>query len=572
MSDRRAINQEWLDSVASAIDSAGDLTLEARRIVDHARSTSEQIDGDIGELRAEFRDYLEFDTQQKELANAKAQIVHVRQQVKEKFGANDDVRQYLTGILEASDLSLVKQRIIDHCTEELMISCPGYWLAPCLVAIARWLADDKVQAAKALQEALKRDDEKASLLFALVCRRAGRMSASVAWLERYMAVQDPRQMERKMTTVLDAYSNGLFGPGAKDVCAAKIKAWLDELEAEPGFVEQQQEEWETVLYSKVPGNSFDREFPYARKFCTNWTQLTRSLNEEGLHQLLLDYFTGIFSQKTGANQSLNARLDELLENYVTSYDAEELPLRREERMLELIIEERGNRGRAQTRFNSEQKALEDTFDFTQLLTSAAMHADVIKASNATQRLAVSLSKDWIISAYNNVVLKVRSAVPDRFECDVENWRFEIKTGAEEAALKAQGEQEFNARRDRELEAVQQSKWDMIIPIVCAVVALIAFISGGTPWGVIALIAAAGFGIRFYLNKKKVEKTKQDITERYAEIVKKVQDLVAALCAERVDYVRMIQERDAVSSQTLECLREIEAAQFVENGDRRNLIQ
>ena len=567
---RVAINQEVINQAAEIVNNAQQATYEARVVVDTVRQKNDQLKSNIDEVKVEFQEYLEYDTQQKELANAKAKIVHVHQQVQEKFGANDDVRQYLTGILEATDLSIVKQRVIDHCTEELMISCPGYWLAPCLVAIARWLADDKVQADKALREALKRDDEKTSLLFALVCRRVGRMNACAAWLERYLAVQDPHQMERKMTTVLDAYSNGMFGPAAKDICARKIKGWMDELEEEPGFVETQQQEWERAMFSKVEGKSFDKDFPYAKKRVTNWPAQVASMNEEGLHQVLLDYFKGIFEKEPGSNLSLNARLDELLENYVTSYDDAELPLRREERMLQLIIEERGKLSRAQMRYDAEQKALEETFDFTQLLTNAAMHADVIKASNATQRLAIAMSKEWIISAYSNIVLKIRSAIPAQFECDIEGWKFGIRDGSEEPALAMAGEQEFNARRDKELEAVKQSKLDMILPIACAVIALIAFISGGTTWGILLLLGAAGLGLRFYLNKKKVEKTKQDIMDRYAEIVKGVKETVRALCAERIDYLRELARRDAVSDQTMEYLEGIEATQFVANGNQRNM--
>lgn len=564
MSDTRIIDQDWLDKASRLLDQAGETTKQARVIVDKVRTRNNQLKADILEMQSEFDSYREYDSEQKELANAKSKIVHVRQELKEKFGVNDTVRQYLTGILEATDLSIVKQKVIDNCTEELMLQSPGYWLTPCLVAIARWLANDRVQANKAIQEAIARDDEKTSLLFSLICRRIGRMNACATWLERYLAVQDPRQMERKMTTVLDAYSNGLFGPQAKKLCAERIDSWLGELSNEVGFVEAQQASWETAMYSKTENERFKKQYPYASKYCSNWGHLEKSLNETGLNQVLLDYFQNIFEKEPGSNASLNAKLDELLENYVTSYDNEELPLRREERMLELIIEERGRVSKAQERFNAEQKALEDTFDFTQLLTNAAMHADVIKASNATQRLSVALSKSWMIAACNNIVLKVRNAIPACFCVNLEDWQFDVRDGTEEESLCRTGESEFTARRDREVEAVVQSKMDMIIPIVCAVVSIISFIAKGTVFGWIGLIAAAGFGLRWYLNKKKVEQTKQDIIDRYEQIIKEVKESVKALCAERVDYIREIQTRDSVSQKLGEYLEDIQAEQYVAN--------
>lgn len=571
MSDTRIIDQNWIDKASNLLTQANSATQEARTVVNSVYSKNNALKNNIAELQAEFTSYQEYDKQQKELTNAKAKIIHVRQELNEKFGVNDIVRQYLTGILEASDLTIVKQRVIDNCTEELMLQSPGYWLTPCLVAIARWLANDPTQANKALQEAITRDDEKTSLLFALICRRVGRMKASATWLERYLAVQDPRQMERKMTTVLDAYSNGFFGSQARQLCADRIDNWMKELSDEPGFVETQQANWETAMYSKVGTDVFKKQFSYASKYCTNWNKLEKTLNETGLNQVLIDYFKGIFEKVPGNNASLNAKLDELLENYITSYDNEELPLRREERMLELIIEEHGRVSKAQEQFDAEQKALEEHFDFTQLLTNAAMHADIIKSSNATQRLSIAISKDWMIAAYNNIVMKIRNEIPNCFNTDIEGWKFDIFDGTEEAQLCAQGESEFNTRRDKELAAVVQSKFDLIIPIICAVVSLVCFISSSAVFGWIGLIAAAGFGLRWYLNKKKVEKTKQEIMEKYEKIVTEVKETVKALCAERVDYIREINERDATSQELCEYLDNIHAEQYVENGKQRNTI-
>lgn len=570
MGDTRLIDQSWLDNAASVIRDTASATESTRGMVSVVSNKARSLGADIQTIYNEFKDFREYDEEQKELARAKTQIVHVHQQVKEKFGANDDVRQYLTGILEASDLSLVKQRVLSREVEKLMISCPTYWLAPCLVAISAWLDDNKALATRAIQEAIKRDDEKTSLLMALVCRRIGRMNASGIWLERYLAVQDPSCMERKMTTVLDAYSSGLFGGAAREACATRIDSWLTELRERPGFVEQQQDSWETAMFSMVDGNYFDGKYPYSAKRVTNWDVCTAAMNEAGLHDKLLNYFKGIFEKPISTTASLEQKLDDLLEVYISSYDDEELPLRREERYLELMIEERGRRSRVETRYASEQKALEETFDFTQLLTNAAMHADVIKASISTQRLAIALSKDWVTSAFNNIAVKVRNHIPQSFRIDIEGWNQTITDGSEQASLCQEAEKEFSARRDREIAAVVQSKWDLIIPIILAVAMIPGFISGPM-WGFICVIAAAGFGLRWFMNKKNCENTKKSIFDKYTDIIKNVKDTVMALCAERVDYIAEISARDAVSQQTSEYLDAIEVGQYVASSSQRNMM-
>lgn len=567
MADTRTVSQGSLNQLASAVDTLSDSARQVRSVVIDVDGKAKNLGEDINTVQNEFKAFREFDEQQKELAKAKTEIVNVRQQVQAKFGINDTVRQYLTGILEASDLSLVRQNVIENCTERMMLSCPTYWLAPCLVAVAAWLGDNRELANKALQEAIKRDDEKTSLLFALVCRRVGRMNASAVWLERYLAVQDPHKVERKMVTVLDAYSNGFFGPQSREICAKKIENWITELSEEPGFIEEQQKSWEDSMMSMVPGNGFSSKYPYSAKRCTNWGAATQSLNETSLHQILLDYFKGIFEKPTASTASLNKQLDDLLENYTSSYDNEELPLRRQERMLELIIEERGKKARAEARFNAEQKALDEVFDFTQLLTSAAMHADLIKASNATQRLAIALSKDWVTSAFSNVQMKVRQHIPSLFEIDIEGWKNKITDGSEEESLCTDADHFFTQKRDQEISAVVQSKLDIILPIVVGVVGIIALFSSPT-WGIIALLAAAGLGLRWHLNKKKCEKTKQGIRERYDRIIKDVKETIRALCAERVDYIADVKEKESISSITQDYLNSIEVGQYVSTGKQR----
>ena len=567
---RVALDQGSLDSLASAVDRLGDAAAHVDQTVAQVRSTTDGLGAQIATVRQEFDAYRAFDTAQKNLLNAKAELVKVRMELDEKFGINKEIRRYLTGILEASDLTIVRTEVIKNCTEKMMMDCKGYWLAPCLVALAAWLDDNQELAQRALAEAMKRDDEKTSLLFALICRRIGRQSASVVWLERYLAMQDPRAVERKMVTVLDAYSNGLFGQQAKEICEEKIEAWIEEMEAEPGFVEAQQKSWEESIWEKRKDRHYNAEYPYSAKHVSNWQDCEKSLNETDLHQIILEYFRDIFEKKNASNAALNDRLDQLMENYITSYDNEELPLRRRERELELIIEERGMVDRARERLASEQKALDEVVDFTRLLTAAAMHADVIKASNATQRLAIALSKDWIIPAYENCVLRARSAFPDRYQIEIEGWKGESVDGSEEEALSESARKHFSALRAKEFAAAKQSRLDIILPAVCGVLALASLITGAGVWAILLLLGAAGLTLRWYLNRKALQKKKEDIHKKYTQLIADVKNIIRALCAERVDYLRQLQAQDAVSEETLEYLRQIEAVQYTARPEGRAL--
>jgi len=389
------------------------------------------------------------------------------------------------------------------------------------------------------------------------------------WLERYLAMQDPHMVERKLITVLDAYANGLFGQEAKDLCTAKIEEWIAEMSAEPGFVESQQAHWEQATLGKMQYGNYSAQYRYSGKHVSNWKDCEQSLNETGLHRTVLEYFQDIFEKKSGSNSALSDRLDQLMENYVSSYDNAELPLRRRERELELIIEHHGNIDRARAVLASEQIAMDETLDFTELLTSTAMHADVIHASNATQRLAVALSKNWIVSAYENIILKIRSHFPENFKLNIEGWEGISTNGTEEAALSSSAEQYFARMRDKQIEATKQSKLDIALPIIFAVCSVFGFFSGPI-WGVLLLLAAAGCALRWHLNKKNIEKQKQEIYERFEETIANAKEMVKAICAERVDYIAQLKEQDDVSESTLKYIKEINPVQYVDHGQGRSI--
>ncbi len=116
-----------------------------------------------------------------------------------------------TGILQATDVAIVRQETMHTATEELMLPAPRYWLAPSLVALIAWITDNQPLAERALGEALNRDGNKTALFFALICRRAKRTRALLHWLERYFLLQNPQALDREVIVKLEALSNGVFG-------------------------------------------------------------------------------------------------------------------------------------------------------------------------------------------------------------------------------------------------------------------------------------------------------------------------------------------------------------------------
>lgn len=90
---------------------------------------------ELARLEQAFMDFVAADAKAKEVALAETRQVKIRQEIETKFGYYAEVRRHATGILQAADVSIVRQETVNTATESLMLSAPRYWLAPALVAL-----------------------------------------------------------------------------------------------------------------------------------------------------------------------------------------------------------------------------------------------------------------------------------------------------------------------------------------------------------------------------------------------------------------------------------------------------
>lgn len=525
---------------------------------------------ELGALAEEFHDFVSVQVRANRLGQAETRLVKIRQELEKRFGHYDLVRRTTTGILQADDIGLVKKETISNATEEMMISTPGYWLAPCLVALAAWINDQPELADKALREAIKRNDEKTSLFWALVCRRANRKQASLKWTQRYLENQDEANLNRNTVIILDAYASGLLGADSEGVISRQMDEWLDHLEDQPGFVDQQTKQWSEAINQKrkpLP----DGIYPYLRKYSKTWPQLADILEGAYLHADILSYFVTIFEQE-GSTAAIRAQLDDILSSLVTDFDDEELPLRKEEKFEQFIVDFGGDERRASQNMQIEQTAFEEKKDFTQLLTDAAMKPQSSHASVSTQKFAIALSRDWITNAYNDVVARNRMKVPQFISVDLENFHAQTQGGENEPQIIA----DFHAQVEKEkIEALSKVKLSMFDQfclfggIAIAVLGLILILTHHVILGAIAIIAGAGLVISHFSKKKNVDTTRKNIEEGFRKKHADGEQILHALIAEIVDFRREFYGRDQESAKVLDFLGQISPDQYVRKLSESN---
>lgn len=515
--------------------------------------------GELALLQRQFGEFLNADRRAKEIQLAETRQVKVRQELENKYGHYATIRRHATGILQASDLTLVRQETIACATEELMLLAPGYWLAPALVGLSAWLRDDRDLAERAIAEATRRDDEKCSLFLALLGRRADRPDVCRRWLDRYLEMQDPTQLDRQCVVLIDALASGVFGVEVRQKCSQRLAQWVQELTGRPNFVDEQRRQWTDALLSKSSSVDRQHSYPYLSKYSPTWGELQKSLNSANTHSAIMGHFNGIFAGEIQASASLQSEVDALLTKLVTHFDDEELPLRRTDRFLELIIQEGGDRDAATAKSDLEATTLDEQISFMQLLTNAAMHPETSHASLATQRLAVSASRHWIKEAYADLLAAFRQAVPTKIALNIEGFQGETRDGSNERELIADMQAHFERLKQEKLASLQFGVGQWAIVAGGAIALLFGL---GTAQSFISII---GVGLLVwagvvYWNQ---HTAREKLEVEHAQFVAACEGILKATLSETVEWQREHARLDAVSENVTALLERLAASQHIQ---------
>ena len=528
----------------------------------HKQATMES---ELQQLMAAFAAFVALDQKQKSLHIAETRVGNLRQELQIKFGYYAEIRRMATGILQAADTGIVGNETIQSTTEEVMIKAPGYWLAPALVSLASWIRDDKPTCDKALAECLKRDDYKATLFFMLLTRRLARNEASLNWLERYFLHQDPQNLDREFITVLEGVTTGVFPPASRTVMMKHVKSWLDQLTQGDRFINEQKTQWIKYFEGSKPALQGEK-YPLLKQFAKNWPMLENSLRESKVQEILHSHFNGIISSSYDFSSSVRVKLDEILTQLVTNFDDEELPLQKQVRLNQLIIEKDGDKDAAQAVMDAEENIFKEKVDFLQMLTNAAFNPEAAGVTKVTQALAVSISQPWIVEAHDTFTAQCRSRVPRTVELVIDGFATATKDGSDENDQLAKQESFYNSELER---ALAEIKFPVGAVIISALIGIVGFFF--TP--VVGLITLAIGGIMIWTNVKNVEKKKQQVKDLIDERKRKGKEVLRGCLAETVDYRKELATEDSKAENVRHLLSSITPQDFssVSLETARNII-
>ena len=524
-----------LNSIESSISS---LETKTNNMSITVYQMSEKVGGlqsELEKLRQDFNAMVEDQRKTMNLQRAISELVRVRQEINQKYGNYTVIRQTMLGVLQATDLALVKKTTISKVSEELMLSTPNYWLAPCLVAVSAWISNDRELADRAIREAMKRDEEKTALAMALICRRNGRVQTGYEWLSIYFARQSAINFTEESFTYIDAYVNGIFGPDERHTCQGYVSKWIDEVRGnKSNFETSQVEIWKQ--YCARYSRDVSVEYADLSGTVPEYNRISKAVGRiRGLDDIKRD-FRGIqeaFVDQESMKKAVDAELIRLIGNY----DVSEMDIRREEEYLSLVKYFKGDEEKAREEMNArEARRLQHKLDFIEQMSNEITSGR--ETTPSKKKTAVTFLSSYINQGVREYVAEPKAAFPSEVTINIDKWSGKSKTGEEAEQLTADFEQTMNEARGQEIQYAATTKPKRMKTAGLILLALTLAIGiGAAASGTQGLLFVAGLSligafccfIGCVRAEKQIENSIRKINEEYDEKIRtgkiKIQDVL-----------------------------------------------
>lgn len=378
--------------------------------VSAVEANQQQTRTELQQLRDEFLAFVKSAQLTANVQRAETRVGVIQDQVDHEFGHHKTVRRTAVGMLQAFDVGLVSEENVRAVGDQLMIQTPRYWLAPALVALASWSADDRTLCERAVEEAFRRSPDRTSLFFALVLRRQNRREAAVRWLRHYLLAQDPTALGREFAVILESIAQGAFGLAGRELLHTTLAGWREQLMDSAEGQQKQIDRWRQEIDS-LAQPSAAAEFPRIAQVSPQWPQLDAVLGRARAHQVVLDKYRAVMDREFQPSERLEDAVDDILDRLVSEYDSEELPLRRDLAFNHAVIDHGGDLDAARKAADADSASYDETLDYLTVQTTAALNPTAIGASPATQRLSVAACQEWFLQAHAGFTRDYRAAVP-----------------------------------------------------------------------------------------------------------------------------------------------------------------
>ena len=528
-----------IDTLSAATRRIQEDVSHNRQKLDSLNSDLSRVQSDLRTLKKSFEQFVNENRKATALQKAATELIRVRQELEQQFGGYKTVRETMLGVLQATDLALVKKTTISQVTEELMLSTPDYWLAPCLVAVSAWIGNDRDLASRAIAEAVRRDEEKTALTMALICRRNNRTDTCYEWLSLYFARQSAANFTKSNFTYLNAYLNGVFGPDEKHMCDDYVAKWMKEIQENGGdFESRQVEQWRDFCSDFTV--DLEGQFPQLSSCVQEYSAISEYIGRIRSVDSIASTFSKMKHTEVD-QQKLKKDIDQTLVTLISRYDTKEEPLRKEEQYLTAVRRFDGDTAAAKAYIlESERRQTEETIDLIGQMTNVIVQKEGSRPSE--KKTAVSFLSSYIRGGFERYITEKKESFPQAVTLEIDGWKGASRDGTDGAALKADFQRYMAQRHQASLQSLpsNQPKTLKIAALVLAVLGAVGLMAA-PPLGVILLVGALFCFLNSSKAAKRMAESTLQMSAEYSTKLAEGQQRIDAALSEWERARRVVQE-------------------------------
>lgn len=349
-------------------------------------------------------------------------IMRLDQVIKEQFGNYDAIRKTIIGIVRDFDINLVRNSTIEELSEELWITSSRYWLSYALLAVTAWVNNYPEVAKNALSESVRKDEIKTSLFFCLLNLRFGRVQTAREWFKVYCRTLNPVMLQQETAVMIQAFMGGIFGKDKQleHEVASIINEWIQIISEDAQICQGLVDSYEA--YFENSPSTVKCNYEQIKAFCTNYAEVEKSFIDVSKYDNFLQLLDELnVDEQMQTDENYKSRVDAVLNSLITNYDEEERELKEEQQYYRLIIDNEGDKEKAEVQFEEIKQLRHSGFNIGKQMIDWAVYSDDGQTDASVRKFGLRSTKDWFSSALENWTIKVRERCPLQYGLNIDGW-------------------------------------------------------------------------------------------------------------------------------------------------------
>lgn len=390
--------------------------------VNQINQTTQKVKATADNTLREISNFKTEMIENEQMKSAQENILRINQIIREVFYDYDTIRKTVLGVVKDFDLSLVRNKTITELSEELWITSSRYWLAYTLIALSAWINDNKALTDNAVSESMRTDEAKTTLFFCLVNLRFGRIDPARNWLTAYFKSVVPEDLREETSVLIQSYINGVFGCDAE--LAYEVQGIIDD------WVKQVQNNDETVsflkgTYTKYIGNLAPRvgyRNEYISQYCAQAKEMIEPYREAAKYDILISKVKEVDVENITNNPTnFKKRIDNILKDLITNYDAEEQELKDQQAYFNLVIENNGKEEVAEVQYNALMEAKNRKSNFGEKCVEWALYSNNADINVHVRKFGFQHTKPWLLDALTTWSTNFEAKFPESYDIKIDDW-------------------------------------------------------------------------------------------------------------------------------------------------------